>query len=364
MMHEFFGSKLGLRLAGFGMVGAVAGAFGLTAAFYNHAFSNPLTVTLHTSRAGLLLDSGNVIKMRGIDVGKVGRVHVEPDGTVSVTLNLDRSEIGLIPANVDATIDAPTIFGAKFVNLSAPAQPSTQSIAAGAVIDNRTVTPEVDTVFDQLNKVLTSVNVVDLNVTLTSLAGSVQGRGQEIADLASKADAYLTRLQPLLPALRRDLYALARTGELGVKVAPAFLELLKNASVTAGTVSTYQQQLAQLLVDVDLVGEDGYALLNANGAQLATAIHNIWPTAELARQYTPELACFLNGLENTRQIMAKVIGGTTHGLIGRLTIRGEIAPYKYPSDLPRYPSGAGPVCAGLPLLSGSQIPYSGRGSSE
>lgn len=363
-MYSFFQSKLGLRIAGFGLVAVIIGVFGLTAAFYNHAFSNPLTVTLQTSRVGLLLDTGNVIKMRGIEVGTVGAIHVQPNGTVSVTLNLDRSEIGMIPADVQATIDASTIFGAKYVTLTAPGNSTSQPIAAGAVINNQAVTPEVDTIFDQLDKVLTSVNVVDLNVTLTSLAGAVQGRGQEIANLASQADAYLTRLEPLLPTLRQDLYELARAGELGVKIAPAFLNLLRNASTTATTVTTYQQELARILVDAGLLGKDGVALLGANGKQLEQAIHSIFPTASLLNEYSPELGCFLNGLENTRQIMAKVIGGASPGLIGRLTIRGELNPYKYPSDLPSYPKGSGPTCAGLPLLSSTQIPYSGRGSSQ
>lgn len=363
-MYVFFQSRLGLRLAGLGVVGVIAGLFGLTAAFYNHAFSNPLTVTLRTDRAGLLLDTGNVVKMRGIDVGSVGAVHVDPDGTVSITLNLDRAEIGMIPANVQATIDASTIFGAKYVTLTAPGDANSQPIAAGAVITNGSVTPEVDTIFDQLDKVLTSVNAVDLNVTLTSLAGAVCGRGAEIADLASKADAYLTRLEPLLPTMRQDLYQLALAGRLGVKIAPAFLNVLRNASVTATTVTSYQEELARLLVDANLLGKQGLALLGANGQQLEAAIHNIWPTAELLNQYSPELGCFLTGMENTRQIIAKVIGGTSAGLIGRVSIRGSLNPYSFPADLPRYPRGAGPTCAGLPLLSPAQIPYAGRGSSQ
>lgn len=363
-MFAFFQSKVGLRLAGFGVVAVILGLFGLTAAFYNHAFSNPLTVTLRTNRAGLLLDTGNVVKMRGIEVGKVGAVHVEPDGGVSITLELDRAEVGMIPADVQATIDASTIFGAKYVTLTAPGNLNARPITAGAVITNGNVTPEVDTIFDQLDKVLTSVNVVDLNVTLTSLAGAVQGRGAEIADLAAKADAYLTRLEPLLPTMRADLYQLALAGRLGVKIAPAFLSLLRNASVTATTVTAYQQQLARLLVDANLLGKDGVALLGANGKQLEAAIRNIWPTAQLLNQYAPELSCFLTGMENTRQIMAKVIGGTTAGLIGRVSIRGSLNPYSFPGDLPPYPSGTGPTCAGLPLLNSAQIPYAGRGSSQ
>lgn len=360
----FFNSKLGLRIAGLCVVAIVASAFGLTAAFYNHAFSNPLTITLHTSRAGLILDAGNVVKMRGVDVGTVGAVQVQPDGSVDITLNLERSQVGMIPANVQASIDASTIFGAKYVTLTAPTDPAAQAITAGAVIENRAVTPEVDTLFDRLDQVLTSINVVNLNVTLTSLAGAVRGRGAEIADLAAKADSYLTRLQPLLPTIRADLYQLARAGRLGVRIAPAFLTLLRSASVSATTVTSYEQQLDRLLVDVSLLGQAGVDLLGVNSARLQTVIKQIAPTVSLVASYSPELSCFLVGLENTREIMARVIGGAAPGLIGRVSIRGEIPPYTYPRDLPKAPRGTGPVCPGLPLLSPSQIPYSGPGSSQ
>lgn len=360
----FFNSRLGQRIAGICVVAVVAGAFGLTAAFYNHAFSNPLTVTLRTDRAGLILDSGNLIKMRGVDIGTVGAVHVEPNGSVSITLNLDRSQIGMIPANVQVSIDASTIFGAKYVTLTAPADPSAKSLSAGAVIDNQGVTPEVDTLFDRLDQVLTSVNVVNLNVTLTSLAGAVRDRGSEIADLASQADSYLTRLQPLLPTIRTDLYQLAKLGKLGVRIAPAFLSLLRNASVSGTTVATYEQQLDRLLVDVSLLGKAGTDLLGANSAKLQAVINQLAPTVSVVGTYTPELSCFVAGLENTREIIAKVIGGTLPGLIARVSIRGALNPYTYPGDLPKSPRGTGPICGGLPLLSPSQIPYSGRGSSQ
>lgn len=360
----FFNSKLGLRIAGLCVVAVVVGAFGLTAAFYNHAFSNPLTVTLKASRAGLILDAGNIVKMRGVDVGTVGSINVQPNGYVVITLDLDRSQISMIPSNVEASIDSSTIFGAKYVTLTSPPDPSARAITAGAVINNESVTPEVDTLFDQLDQVLSSINVVNLNVTLTSLAGAVQGRGTEVANLASSADAYLSRLQPLLPAIRTDLYDLALTGKLGVKIAPDFINLLRNASVASTTLTSYEAQLDRLLVDVSLLGTTGTQLLGLNSAKLQQVIHQLAPTVSIAARYSPELYCFLTGLENTRQITAKVIGGTLPGLIGRVSVRGELPPYTYPGDLPTVARGTGPTCAGLPLLGPSQIPYSGPGSSQ
>lgn len=357
-------SKTLVRSAAAGLVLAVFAAFGLTAAFYTHVFSHPLQITLHTSRTGLVMDAGNVVKMRGITIGRVGAIHADPDGTATLTLEIDRNQAGHVPADVAAEIRASTVFGAKYVDLVPPAHPSGRVITAGQVIDISGVTTEVDTVFKSLDGVLSSINVADLNVTLTSLASAVRGRGDTIAAIAREADGYLTKLEPLLPQIRRDLYQVARFGELGLRVSPALLAILSNATVTSRTVVTQQQALDRLLVSLSLLGGEGARLLGVNSTALTSVLRNLRPTTSTLAAYSSELPCFLEGLDKTRTIMAGVIGGTTSALIGRVSMRGELPPYTFPKDLPGYPAGRGPTCAGMPMLSSSQIPFPERGTPQ
>ncbi|MFL6109349.1 MAG: MCE family protein [Marmoricola sp.] len=357
-------SKSLLRLAGIGMVLAVLAAFGLTAALYNHAFSNPLEVTLVTSRTGLVMDPGNVVKMRGINIGRVKSIKARSDGTAVLVLDLDRGQVDHIPANVVAAIRSSTVFGAKYVDLTAPANATDRRISAGAVIDNSAVTTEINTVFKSLDGVLSSVNVSDLNVTLTTLAQAVRGRGNTIADIAQQADTYLTKLEPLLPQMRHDLVQLARFGDLGLRISPALLRILDNATVTGKTIVTRQQALDQLLVSLSLLGGEGTKVLGINSSALAAVLKNLRPTSRTLAAYSSELPCFLRGLSNTRDIMADVIGGKTAALIGKVSIRGALPPYTFPKDLPGYPHGTGPTCAGLPLLSSGLIPFPERGTPQ
>jgi len=357
-------SKSLVRIAGVGMVLAVLAAFGLTGALYNHVFSNPLEVTLLTSRTGLVMDPGNVVKMRGIAIGRVKSIDARSNGTAVLKLELDRDQVGHIPANVVATIKSSTVFGAKYVDLSVPDDPVAQRITAGAVIDNSGVTTEINTVFKSLDGVLTSVNASDLNVTLTTLAQAVRGRGDTIAAIATQADAYLTKLEPLLPQIRRDLDQLARFGDLGVRISPELLRILDNATVTGKTIVTQQQALDQLLVSLSILGGEGTKVLGVNSRALATVLKNLRPTSRTLAAYSTELPCFLRGLSNTRDIIADVIGGKTAALIGKVSIRGALPTYTFPKDLPTYPHGTGPTCAGLPMLSSGLIPYPERGTPE
>jgi phospholipid/cholesterol/gamma-HCH transport system substrate-binding protein len=357
-------SKTLVRLSGVGLILAVLAAFGLTTAFYTHAFSNPLEITLETSRTGLVMDTGNVVKMRGITIGRVSSIRANPDGTATLELELDRNKVAHVPANVGAEIRSSTVFGAKYVDLIDPAHPSSRSIAAGAVLDNRAVTTEVNTVFKSLDGVLSSIDVSELNVTLSSLANAVRGRGDTIAAIAREADDYLSKLEPLLPQMRRDLYQLARFGDLGVRISPALLQILANATTTAKTVVTQQQALDRLLVSLSVLGGDGSKLLGVNANALGQLLRNLRPTTRTLAAYSSELPCFLKGLDKTRDLIADVIGGTTSALIGRVSLRGSLPPYTFPKDLPGYPKGRGPSCAGLPALVPNQVPYPERGEPQ
>lgn len=346
------------RIAGAGLALLVVGVFALTAAFYTRAFADPAEVVLVTDRAGLVMDPGNKVKYHGVEIGRVGSVEPDGDG-VRLVLQVDRDEIDRIPADSRAQIRASTIFGAKYVEILQGR--AAVALADGGRLAPDGVTSEVNTVFDSLDRVLSGVDVAQLNATLSVLSRTLAGRGEEISTIAAKADDYLTRLEPLLPQLRRDLLQVARFADLGVEVSPALIRILENATVTARTVSEQDAAVDRLLVNLSVLGGEATEFLGMNGDALATLLRTLRPTAETLRVYSTELPCLLRGLDNTRAIMAKVIGGTTSALRGLVSVRSELPAYTYPRDLPGVPKGTGPACFGLPRLQGAEVPLPERG---
>jgi phospholipid/cholesterol/gamma-HCH transport system substrate-binding protein len=85
---------------------------------------------------------------------------------VSLRLLLDPDAVKYIPANVDAKILASTAFGANYVDLTSPSNPSRQRIAAGAVLRSSNVSTEVNTVFQNLVGVLNRIDFAKLNAVL------------------------------------------------------------------------------------------------------------------------------------------------------------------------------------------------------
>lgn len=350
-----------LKLGAVALVLTVVAAFGTTAALYTRAFADPVEVTVESPRAGLVMDPGNKVKLRGVEIGRVGSVELVDDG-VEIVLEIDRDEFDGVPADVVAEIRSTTVFGAKYVELVS--RSGNGRLSEGATLTTRGVTTEINTVFDSLQRVLTGIDVADLNQTLTVLATTLSGRGDQIAAVAQQADDYLTKLQPLLPQLRADLLQVARFSRVAVEVSPALIAILRNATVTAQTVVDKRVALERLLVDLTILGGRGAEVLGINADALAALVRGLNLPTETLRAYSSELPCFILGLDRTRQIMADVIGGTDATLRALVSVRSKLSKYTAPSDLPDYPSGRGPECHGLPVLSPSQIPIPERGAPQ
>jgi phospholipid/cholesterol/gamma-HCH transport system substrate-binding protein len=134
--------------------------------------------------------------------------------------------------------------------------------------------------------------------------------------------------------------------------------------VTAGTITDEQKALDRLLVDLSLLGGKAEELLGENGDALATLLERARPTVATLRAYSTELPCFLEGLDETRKIMADVIGGTDASLRALVSVRSQLSHYTYPNDLPGRPQGRGPDCHGLPRLTDAQVPIPERGVAQ
>lgn len=344
-----------LRVIGLTMVGVLAGTFLLTAALYNQVFASTVDISVRTSRSGLIMDPGNKVKYRGIEIGRIRSVDKTDEGALlELAIESDRADD--VARNVTAEIRASTIFGAKYVELVDVAERSDESIASGTVIDATGVTREINTLFERLDDVMSTVDVVAVNTTLGSLSDALEGRGDDIAELAVTADRYLTELEPSLPQLRRDLRELAHLSALGVRTEPALIRILNNATTTSRTIANKQAALDRLLVDAALLGQTGTAVLGVNTDPLVYALGQLRPTSQTLATYAAELPCFLRGLERSGKLAAAAAGGTSPGINVLATLRTQIRPYDSATDKPQRLRGSGPVCGPLPYLAGGDIP--------
>ncbi|OOK82934.1 mce related family protein [Mycobacterium kansasii] len=83
----------------FVLVIAVIGTIVLTATLFSGSFKSSIAVTVLSDRAGLVMDRGGKVKLRGVQVGRVSEITAGKDH-VTLKLAIQPEQIRYIPANV------------------------------------------------------------------------------------------------------------------------------------------------------------------------------------------------------------------------------------------------------------------------
>jgi phospholipid/cholesterol/gamma-HCH transport system substrate-binding protein len=320
---------------------------------FNKTFTPYTPVTLTSDRAGLVMEVGAKVKLRGVQVGEVGAVTGGND-PISLKLNIFPDQTKFIPANVGARIEATTIFGAKYVELMYPSDPSPQRLQAGAVLASDNVSTEVNTVFENLVDLLNQVDPAKLNAILSALAEGVRGQGERIGEATTDLNQVLLQLNPRSETIRADFRSLKGFADTYSAAAKNILATLDAASTTSTTITRQSKQLDSLLLNVTGFANSGVNLLAPNRANFIAAINDLEPTTALLAKYNPEYTCLLLGAKTLLDTGYPEItgGGNGKSLIVDAALLFGKDQYRYPDNLPVIAAKGGPggkpSCGSLP----------------
>jgi phospholipid/cholesterol/gamma-HCH transport system substrate-binding protein len=323
-----------------------------TSARFTGKLSTYVPVTLTSERAGLVMESGAKVKMRGVQVGRVAGIEGGKE-TVGLKLDLFPDQVKYIPANVGAEIRATTAFGAKYVELVYPEDPSPKRINSGAVLVSRNVSTEVNTVFENLVDVLQKLDAPKLNAILSAFAEGVRGQGERIGQATTDANEVLLAINARTDTIRRDWRAFKGFNDAYAGAAQDILRILNAASTTSATLTSHAADLDAALLGNIGVSRAGINLIGGSHDNLIRAINVLEPTTNLLMKYNPEYTCLLVGakwwLDNGAY---QAIGGNGRTVILDAAINLGDDPYRYPDNLPivgaKGGPGGKPGCGSLP----------------
>jgi phospholipid/cholesterol/gamma-HCH transport system substrate-binding protein len=334
------------------LIALIATFMWLCSALFAGTLTKSVAVTLTSDRAGLVMESGAKVKLRGVPVGRVAGVE---SGSNPVRLKLEffPDQIDHIPANAQAQIRATTIFGAKYVDLIYPDHPSAQHISAGAVLQSRNVSTEVNTVFQNLVDVLNKIEPPKLNAVLSALADAVRGRGDRIGEATTAANHVLGEINPRMGTAQQDWRSLKGATDAYSGAAHNILVTIDAFSTTSATITGQAADLDALLLNTIGFSQAGIDLLAPNQSNLIGAVNVLAPTTDLLMKYNPEYTCLLTGAK----LFLDQGGYDVTGGNGRTVILDDAFlfgddPYRYPDNLPIVAAKGGPggkpSCGGLP----------------
>ena len=362
------------KLAGLGALLVGALVLGLVYAQFQGDFTPKIKLTLLASRSGLVMDPGAKVTYNGVEIGRVATISpIVRDGKPAAKFALDvyPRYLPLIPANVNADIKATTVFGGKYVSLTAPKNPSPQRITPQTVIDARSVTTEINTLFQTITSIAEKVDPVKLNLTLSAAAQALAGLGDRFGQSIVNGNAILDDVNPQLPQGRHDIQALTALADTYANGAPDLFDFLNNAVITSRTLNQQQKDLDQALLSAAGLGNTGGDIFERGGPYLGRGAADLVPTTELLDTYSPELYCTIRNFHDLEPKVAAFTGGyngyslsTESELISGLgllanpvsavatiaTLFGGLAgvvggapnPYIWPENLPRVNARGGP----------------------
>jgi phospholipid/cholesterol/gamma-HCH transport system substrate-binding protein len=333
----------------------------LTAMTFSGTLRTTVPLTVISDRAGLVMEDGAKVKLRGVQIGEVATVESYADSAGTnlskLRLKIYPNEFRYLPSNVEAEIKSSTAFGAKYVDLIIPSEgASRRPLAPGTVLHSRNVTVEVNTVFENLQSIVHAIDPAKLNGVLAAVAEGVRGKGDRIGQAITEGNKALLTVNPKMPTVQRDWQLFGKTAQAYSDAAQDILSLLDSFSTTSATITTHQKALDEVLLSAIGFAQSGIDTIGRNQRGLVSAINVVAPTFELLSKYSPTYTCLFQGAQWFLDHGGKAaLGGNGKSVIMDAALLFGDDPYRYPDNLPLVAAKGGPggrpSCGSLPDVS-------------
>lgn len=336
------------------LIAIIGGLVAMTALLFNGTLRTVVPLTLVSTRAGLVMEPGAKVKLRGVEIGQVGSIGIDAANHSTLNLRIDPKPFAYLPGNVEAEIKSSTAFGAKYVDLVVPAQgASPAALKPGAVLTSRNVTVEVNTVFANLQNLVTAVDPAELNAVLSAMADALRGKGETIGRAITAGNDVLLAVNPRMGAVARDWKLFAQTTGAYSVAAQDILSTLDSFSTTSATIASQAAAIDDVLMSALGFAHSGAAVLAGNQENIVASLNSLAPTTDLLRTYSPTYTCMFQGaqwfLENGGR---EALGGNGKSVIMDSALLFGDDPYRYPDNLPKVNARGGPggrpSCGSLP----------------
>jgi phospholipid/cholesterol/gamma-HCH transport system substrate-binding protein len=330
----------------------IGGLVALTAASFSGKFQDFVPLTLVSNRAGLVMETGAKVKLRGVEVGQVASIGTDVKAA-ELQLKLQPKAFKYLPSNLEAEIKSTTAFGSKYVDLIVPDHPSPVPLKPGAVLHSRNVTVEVNTVFENLQSVVQALDPAKLNSILSAFAQSVRGKGERIGQAITAANDVLLTVNPRMDTIHRDWRLFGKTAAIYSDAAPDILSILDSTTTTSATLTENQRSLDALLLSAAGFSQAGINIIGRNEANIVQSVNSIDPTTALLNQYSPTFTCLFQGAQWYVDHGGRdMLGGNGYSFIMDAGLLFGDDPYRYPKHLPKVNATGGPggrpSCGSLP----------------
>jgi hypothetical protein len=202
-------------------------------------------------------------------------------------------------------------------------------------------------VLDSLLPVLQAVQPHQLATTLNTVAGALEGRGEQLGETMVEFSRLLGDFNPSLPDLEANLESFAELADTYSEAAPDLLDAMATLTTTSQTVVDKQHDLRELYATLTTASVDLTRFLQANQHNIISLSSKSQSTLDVLAKYAPQYPCMLRQLaEQVPDAEAAFGKGQKHPELNRVRIEfiASRGGYEPGVDEPRYDDKRGPRC--------------------
>ncbi|CAJ1510020.1 MCE family protein [[Mycobacterium] burgundiense] len=248
--------------------------------------ANHYDVALDLSNSAGLYERA-VVNYRGVEVGKVKRVHLTDDG-VQAILSL-KSDVP-IPSDLDASVHSQTAVGEQYVELS-PRDNTSSPLRDGDIIpqDRASVPPDINSLLDATNRGLTAIPGDSLKTVIDESAIAFGGLGPELSRFVRGSTTLIKGAQRHLSDLTNLVDNAAPILDTQTETSDSVRAWAAHTAEITGQLQARNDDLAGVLINGPAALEEGRALLDRLRPTLPILLANLATVAPVLLTYQPNV---------------------------------------------------------------------------
>jgi phospholipid/cholesterol/gamma-HCH transport system substrate-binding protein len=234
------------------------------------AYDPGYDLTARFAGAGQNLDTESVVKLRGVDVGRVESISLDDEDRAAVRIRIEPAVE--VPESAVAVIRPISIFGPKYIDLIPGAgEGDGPFLGDGDEIAHTRSALELDDILANADDLLSTVDPQDLTTILHTFADGVDGLGQEMSDSITNGETVLQAMVASSDDRHELLDSMATIADELADQGDTITGIGRNAHQALPTISEHEDDFAGLLEATSRLSEGLADVMSDNAAILGPA---------------------------------------------------------------------------------------------
>lgn len=225
------------------------------------------------------LQTGDPVRIAGVEVGKVTNIAIQPSSQVLVTFNVPSAD--KLNASTQATIQYSNLIGDRLIELSRP-DAKAAILAPGSTIPVAQTKPalDLDSLLNGFKPLFQGLGPQDINALSDALIKVLQGQSSELNTLLEHAGSVTTTLgdrQALVGAVIRNLNTVAGTFD---QRRDTVAQLIDQLSSLVKGLQGQDTQVLNSAAKINGFAQDAASLISSARGSLQSDLVNLAKTAK------------------------------------------------------------------------------------